>query len=71
MNDKQTAKPIYAVYELKDDQIERQIGILFEWNTGEKEMRWLIPPASFEGGQILKVPLNACDEDPTQDDRVL
>jgi|GEM_PF-5720615 len=66
MNKKQTAKPIHAVFELNNDQTQRQIGILYEWNTGETEMRWLIPPETFLGGRIMKVPLIAIGANATK-----
>ncbi len=59
MNEKQTEKPTHDIYELKEDHITRQIGILYQWNTGETEMRWLIwpVPETFLGGWIMKVGL--------------
>ncbi|TQM89594.1 hypothetical protein [Roseinatronobacter monicus] len=66
MNKKQTAKLTHDIYELKEGLINRQIGILYQWNTGETEMRWLIPPTSFEGGHIMKVPIVACGAKATQ-----
>lgn len=59
MTRKQTARPICEIYRVLDDGSSENLGTLFQWNTGEKEMRWQIDPATFQGGQLARVPVTS------------
>lgn len=59
MTEKTTAKPICEIYHLRESEAPRCLGTLYQWNTGEREMRWLVNPDSFEGGCIGRVVIEA------------
>lgn len=57
MTSKTTARPICEIYHLPCKEAPRHLGTLFEWNTGERQMRWMVDPDSFEGGCIGREPV--------------
>ena len=59
MTIKVTAKPVCEIYHLREENPPRFLGTLFEWNTGERQMRWAVDPESFDGGCIGRVPVVA------------
>ena len=59
MTDKIKARPVCEIYHLRETEPPRHLGTLFEWNTGERQMRWLVNPDSFEGGCIGRVKIEA------------
>ena len=59
MTRKSTAKPVCEIYHLRDNSSPRHLGTLFEWDTGERQIRWVVDPKSFDGGCIGRVPIVA------------
>ena len=59
MTRKITAKPVCEIYHIQEAETPRHLGTLYQWNTGERQMRWAVDPESFDGGCIGRVPVVA------------
>ena len=59
MTRKITAKPVCEIYHIQEAETPRHLGTLYQWNTGERQMRWFVDPDSFSGGYIGRVEIEA------------